>query len=98
VSPRFGWAERDALDNYHIFMATPRTAGIDKRANPVYLRTSEGFEILDGADPIRDDEIATVAPAFARWIGDGGFPNPITRATHTLGSRRCGRWGTGIFR
>lgn len=68
-------AEKDALDNYHIFMATPRTAGIDKRANPVYLRTPDGFEILDaGMDPMKDDEIATVASTFAEWVKDGGFP------------------------
>lgn len=68
-------AEKDALDNYHIFMATPRTAGIDKRANAVNLRTPEGFAILDsGGEEIRNDEIATVAGSFSEWIGNGGFP------------------------
>jgi type I restriction enzyme M protein len=68
-------AEKDALDDYHIFMATPRTAGIDKRANPLYLRTPEGMEILNGGvEPVRDDEIGTVAASFAEWIGNGGFP------------------------
>lgn len=68
-------AEKDALDNYHIFMATPRTAGIDKRANPLYLRTPEGFALLNGGvEPIKNDEISTVASAFADWIANGGFP------------------------
>jgi type I restriction enzyme M protein len=68
-------AEKEALDNYHIFMATPRTAGIDKRANPLLLRTPEGLEVLDGSlEPIKDDEISTVADAFSEWIKDGGFP------------------------
>ncbi len=73
--PDIRLAEKNALDNYHIFMATPRTAGIDKRANPLYLRTPEGFEILNGGmEPTKDDEISTVASAFADWIKDGGFP------------------------
>lgn len=75
TTPEIRLAEKDALDNYHIFMATPRTAGIDKRANALYLRTPEGFEILDDRDePTKDDEIATVAGAFSDWLKDGGFP------------------------
>jgi type I restriction enzyme M protein len=68
-------AERGALDDYHIFMATPKTAGIDKRGNKLNLRTPEGFEIPDeGGDPILDDEIASVAGTFSDWIRHGGFP------------------------
>ena len=75
TTPEIRLAEKDALDNYHIFMATPRTAGIDKRANPLYLRTPDGLEILDGGmEPMKDDEISTVASAFADWIKHGGFP------------------------
>jgi type I restriction enzyme M protein len=73
--PEIRLAEKDALDSYHIFMATPRTAGIDKRGNPLYLRTPEGLEILDSAmEFMLDDEISTVADAFAAWMNDGGFP------------------------
>src|SRR5260364_196108 len=33
--------------NYKVFMATPRTAGIDKRGKPIYLRHPDGREITD---------------------------------------------------
>jgi hypothetical protein len=55
-------------------MAIPKTAGLDKRGNPVYLRTPEGFEVLDDElNPIVDDEIRSVGPAFTQWVSDGGF-------------------------
>lgn len=66
-------AEANALD-YEVFMAIPKTAGIDKRGNPVYLRTPEGFEIEDAnLNPIVDDEIALVAGMFSRWVRDRGY-------------------------
>jgi type I restriction enzyme M protein len=65
-------AEANALD-YEVFMAIPKTAGIDKRGNPVYLRTPEGFEIQDDdLNPMIDDEIALVAGTFSDWIRDRG--------------------------
>ncbi len=74
TTPEIRLAEKEALDEYHVFMATPQTAGIDKRGNLLPLRTPEGFDILDSAgDPVRDDQIETVADAFAEWVHDGGF-------------------------
>ncbi len=63
-------AEAGALDNYEVFMAIPKTAGLDKRGNPVYRRTVEGFDVLDENDlPLVDDEIALVSEEFLRWMG-----------------------------
>lgn len=62
-------AEAGALDEYEIFMAIPKTAGRDKRGNPVYYKTPEGFEILgDNFEPILDDELPLVANQFCEWI------------------------------
>lgn len=68
-------AERNALDDYEVFMAIPKTSGIDKRGNPVYIRTPEGYEVLSGdsQQPLIDDEVALVAPRFADWIRDMGY-------------------------
>lgn len=61
-------ASKGALDEYEVFMAIPRTVGKDKRGNPVYLRTPEGFNILDSSSkPIIDDELPHVAAAFQGW-------------------------------
>jgi type I restriction enzyme M protein len=66
-------AEAGALE-YEIFMAIPKTAGIDKRGNPVYQRTPEGFDLEDeNCQPILDDEISLVAPKFSRWVKDMGY-------------------------
>jgi type I restriction enzyme M protein len=66
-------AEASALD-YDVFMAIPKTAGIDKRGNPIYQRTPEGFDIEDGEGrPILDDEITLVAPTFAKWVKGHGY-------------------------
>jgi hypothetical protein len=66
-------AEAGAMD-YDVFMAIPKTAGIDKRGKPVYLRTPEGFELEDeNLHPIVDDEIALVAGVFSRWVKDRGY-------------------------
>ena len=57
-------------DHYPVFMAIPRTCGKDKRGNPVYQRSADGFDILDGisAGPVINDDIALVAGAFKRWV------------------------------
>jgi len=39
-------AEAEALDDYDVFMAVPKTAGRDKRGNPIHYKTPEGLEIL----------------------------------------------------
>ena len=62
-------AEARALNNYDIFMAIPKTAGIDKRGTPIYLKSPEGLEILnDEMKRVRDDEISFVADSFFEWI------------------------------
>ena len=51
-----------------VFMATPHTAGIDKRGKPVFLRYPDGQEILDAdGNRIVDDEISVVAEKFVEW-------------------------------
>lgn len=63
-------AQADALDEYEIFMAIPKTVGRDKRGNPVYLRTPEGLVILDGnGKPTTDDDLPQVVSAFEDWRG-----------------------------
>ncbi len=66
-------ARRGALDNYEVFMALPKTVGIDKRGNKVYRRTAEGLVILDQDDrPTEDDDLPFVATAFAEQYGRRG--------------------------
>lgn len=51
-----------------VFMATPRTAGIDKRGKPVYLRYPDGREITDeNGNKFLNDEISVVADKFIEW-------------------------------
>ena len=65
-------AEQGALEPYDVFMATPKTAGINKRGNPVYVRLPSGMEILDDSmQPVIDDEIALVAGRFGEWVRHG---------------------------
>ena len=65
--------EANAID-YELFMAIPKTAGIDKRGNPVYLRTPEGFDLFDeNLERVVDDEIRRVAPEFASWAREMGY-------------------------
>ena len=65
-------AEAGSLGPYQVFMAIPKTAGMNKRGNPIYVRSPEGFEILDDLmDPIVDDEVSLVADSFADWISHG---------------------------
>lgn len=54
---------------YQVFMAVPRTAGINNRAKPIYLRHPDGREKTDAAGlRVRDDQIASVAEEFKRWV------------------------------
>ena len=56
-------------DAYDVFMACPSTAGINKRAKPIYLRHPDGREVASEAGKrIRDDQITTVADEFRRWV------------------------------
>ena len=56
-------------DEYDVFMACPSTAGINKRAKPIYLRHPDGREVASEAGKrIRNDQIATVAGEFRRWL------------------------------
>lgn len=67
-------AEARALDDYEVFMSIPRTAGRDKRGNPKFYRTPEGFEILnDRNEPTLDDEVPLVAKAFDAWRQETGY-------------------------
>lgn len=62
-------AEKGALDEYRVFMAIPKTAGRDKRGNPIYYKTPEGLELLNARlEPVVDDEIPLVARYFAEWV------------------------------
>lgn len=62
-----------AFEDYLIFMAVPKTAGKDKRGNPVYYKTPEGFEILDdNMEPLIDDELPAVAEHFRDWVKEVG--------------------------
>ena len=66
-------AEAGALNSYSVFMAIPKTSGINKRGNPVYARTPDGLEVLnEHLELTRDDEISKVAASFSRWIRESG--------------------------
>lgn len=66
-------AKAGALDNYSIYMAIPKTAGVDKRGNTLYLRNPEGAEILDDEmQKIPDDEIEQVADDFINRVQTNG--------------------------
>jgi len=62
-------AERGIMDTRHsIFMCNPKTAGIDKRGNPVFLRHPNGEYILDKeGSRMVDDQISMVAEAWSLW-------------------------------
>ena len=58
---------------YDLFMSYPRTAGINKRVKPIYIRHPDGREKTDeNGKRIRDDQIATVANEFRRWMASNG--------------------------
>jgi type I restriction enzyme M protein len=62
-------AEAAALDPNDIFMAIPKTAGRNKRGNPIYFKTPEGLEILDkNLEPELDDELPLVTEQFLGWL------------------------------
>jgi type I restriction enzyme M protein len=66
-------AEANALPDYPVFMGIPKTAGRDKRGNPIYYKTPEGLEVLDeNMRPILDDEIPAIADFFADWVKEVG--------------------------
>ena len=53
------------LDEYGIFMSLPKKVGIDKRGNPVYVRTPKGLVVLDGnSRPTVDDDLPKVVSDF----------------------------------
>ncbi|HSH58269.1 MAG TPA: N-6 DNA methylase [Acidimicrobiales bacterium] len=61
-------AESFALPHNDVFMAIPKTAGRNKRGEPIYFRTPDGRRLLDDElNPIVDDELALVASAFRAW-------------------------------
>lgn len=62
-------AEKGRADRDHdVFLAAPRTAGIDNRAKEIYARHPDGREQTDAeGNKILDDEIADVADAFRDW-------------------------------
>lgn len=61
--------EQNGPDSYEVFMATPKTSGVNKRAKPIYLRHADGQEkTTEDGRRIRDDEIGTVAESFAGWV------------------------------
>ena len=63
-------AQVGALDEYEIFMSIPKKVGIDKRGNPVYVRTPEGFVVLDEDNkPSVDDDLPRVVSDFENWYG-----------------------------
>lgn len=54
--------------DYEIFMATPKTSGINNRSKPVYLRHPNGQERLaDNGEKLIDDEIQSIPTLFERW-------------------------------
>ena len=67
------WIDKNGRpDPYDVFMSTPQTAGVNRRAKPIYLRHPDGRERVDDeGNRIKDDEIATVADAFGQWVAAG---------------------------
>lgn len=65
-------ADAGIIDSGHtVFMAAPKTAGIDKRGKPIFLRHPDGREIFDEAGSrFLNDEIASVAESFAAYHTD----------------------------
>ncbi len=54
--------------NHMVFMASPKTAGIDKRGKPIFLRHPDGREITDtDGNKFLDDQIGSVAESFVEW-------------------------------
>jgi len=58
-------------DKSNVFMAKPRTCGIDKRGSPVFLRHADGLEMLDdNRERIVDDEVSLVPESFLKFLED----------------------------
>jgi len=52
-----------------VFMAAPKTAGIDKRGKPIFLRHPDGRQLVDSSGrPYVDDEISLVFEHFTNWF------------------------------
>jgi hypothetical protein len=67
-------AVKDALDDSPLFMDIPKTAGWDKRGNPIYYKTPQGLEVLnENLEPTLDDEVGMVAGHFADWAKEAGY-------------------------
>ncbi|MEM7496231.1 MAG: N-6 DNA methylase, partial [Myxococcota bacterium] len=69
---------RDAVNgiidtSYEVFMCSPRTSGIDKRGNTMFLRHPNGEFITEkGGHRVPDDQISRVSRVFDAWRrGDG---------------------------
>ncbi len=64
--------EKNIVDTAReVFLAMPRTAGIDKRGNTIYLRYPDGRIIENGkGDRVPDDQIAAVARLFVEQRPD----------------------------
>ena len=63
-------ARAGVLDEYETFMAIPKKVGIDKRGNPVHVRTPEGSIVLgEDGKPTVDDDLPRVVAAFRTWQG-----------------------------
>ena len=55
-----------------VFMAAPKTAGINNRAVPIYLRHADGrVQVDEEGKGVRDDQITAVAQAFEDWMRRG---------------------------
>lgn len=63
-------AHAGVLDEYEAFMAIPKKVGIDKRGNPVHVRSPKGSVILDKeGKPTVDDDLPRLVTAFQAWQG-----------------------------
>ena len=78
IARKFGEDEQRQADAnrlrtaYEVFMSRPETAGIDRRAKPIFLRHPDGREQHDeSGQRIKDDQVATVAAEFRKWIASG---------------------------
>ena len=74
------------MEDYEVFMVICQTMGYDRRGNDLWLRTPEGeiieevitIQTPDGLEkkerrPIRDDDVAQVAPLFEKWLKEKGL-------------------------
>ena len=59
--------------NEPVFLATPKTCGIDKRGKTIYLRKADGEMVQTEKGPLKDDEVSIVSGAFHEWL----LKNPL---------------------